>query len=822
MKKLLFVLLSALISINTCFASGIAHVKTGEVFEIKAESVDNAKSYEWIITDESGEVLGKKDGKILQNKFLKKGVFFVNLNVKTSSETKKTTKVKIIVDDKDVDLSFTPKEELKSILETLPKKDAENTVHLKGDKSILSLIPSSSTGEIAQYLIDFNLDYDTDGDGDKTNDADNKDDPSFKTGAIMEFEVFKEYAPFELGLTVITKDGEKDSSKIKVVFNEEATEDEPIVANLSSFPGSDEQGIIHLDKDNGGEVSFFAASSSGNIIEYRIDKDIFTDSNKDGNPGNDIDNIQDASFRTGQMWKTTYQKTDNDIIAQLTIVSANGMGSRIQRGIAFDKETKNTIPEAEMQTEKIQKLIVSKTEIEFGESVNFTIFPGIENANISWDFDGDGNAEVQNQSNSLSYLYETAGEFEAKAEIINSDGQINVLTQKITVKKPDNIEYKAPEVDFRYVVDQNQVAFSSSATADSNLPRDDLFYFWDFGDGNVSSEKDPVHIYQEHGTFRIILNVSDIRDASSRKVQTVEIEEIAGITDQEGGIGGETKIDQDGNIIKEDGSKITPDGTEIDPEGTEIKPDGTQIKPDGTVIKPDGTIIEPDGTEIKNDGTVVNPDGSVEEPEIIEPDDQEETPTKTQKEKTSGGAWKWIICVLFFILFLAPMIYVLIEKIRNPSLSFEEIIEGIRDRFSGNKNEEQDLEKELLGDLHDDEEGLKNEKSQEENPFLEEKKDKAEDNINTTKTENNQDQKKLPDWLKPPTPTAPAIPTPASTPITPKPDQATPIIPKSVPTPQVKPQEQKPSIPTTQNTKPVSPVAPTPAAPAIQDTKAPT
>jgi hypothetical protein len=30
------------------------------------------------------------------------------------------------------------------------------------------------------------------------------------------------------------------------------------------------------------------------------------------------------------------------------------------------------------------------------------------------------------------------------------------------------------------VVDQNQVAFSSSATADSNLPRDDLFYFWDF------------------------------------------------------------------------------------------------------------------------------------------------------------------------------------------------------------------------------------------------------------------------------------------------------------------------------------------------------
>jgi hypothetical protein len=34
-----------------------------------------------------------------------------------------------------------------------------------------------------------------------------------------------------------------------------------------------------------------------------------------------------------------------------------------------------------------------------------------------------------------------------------------------------------------------------------------LIYFWDFGDGNTSNERDPVHVYQQPGTYQISLRV---------------------------------------------------------------------------------------------------------------------------------------------------------------------------------------------------------------------------------------------------------------------------------------------------------------------------
>lgn len=32
---------------------------------------------------------------------------------------------------------------------------------------------------------------------------------------------------------------------------------------------------------------------------------------------------------------------------------------------------------------------------------------------------------------------------------------------------------------------------------------------WDFGDGNVSVEENPVHIYDESGTFNVRLTISN-------------------------------------------------------------------------------------------------------------------------------------------------------------------------------------------------------------------------------------------------------------------------------------------------------------------------
>ncbi|MCD0447546.1 PQQ-dependent sugar dehydrogenase [Glycomyces sp. A-F 0318] len=52
-----------------------------------------------------------------------------------------------------------------------------------------------------------------------------------------------------------------------------------------------------------------------------------------------------------------------------------------------------------------------------------------------------------------------------------------------------------------------EVAFSSAGSHDPD--GDDLTYAWDFGDGAVSTEPDPVHTYAEEGVYQAVLTVSD-------------------------------------------------------------------------------------------------------------------------------------------------------------------------------------------------------------------------------------------------------------------------------------------------------------------------
>lgn len=57
------------------------------------------------------------------------------------------------------------------------------------------------------------------------------------------------------------------------------------------------------------QVVFLSNLSVGDIAEYRIDKNIYFDSNGDGNPANDVDNYDDPSFKTGEAFKTIYEKS---------------------------------------------------------------------------------------------------------------------------------------------------------------------------------------------------------------------------------------------------------------------------------------------------------------------------------------------------------------------------------------------------------------------------------------------------------------------------------------------------------------------------------
>ncbi len=61
-----------------------------------------------------------------------------------------------------------------------------------------------------------------------------------------------------------------------------------------------------------------------------------------------------------------------------------------------------------------------------------------------------------------------------------------------------------------------QVHLSSADTFDPD--NDPLTYFWDFGDGNFSTDPNPVHTYETAGTYSIVLTVSDDRGGQTTAI----------------------------------------------------------------------------------------------------------------------------------------------------------------------------------------------------------------------------------------------------------------------------------------------------------------
>jgi glucose/arabinose dehydrogenase/regulation of enolase protein 1 (concanavalin A-like superfamily) len=62
-----------------------------------------------------------------------------------------------------------------------------------------------------------------------------------------------------------------------------------------------------------------------------------------------------------------------------------------------------------------------------------------------------------------------------------------------------------------------EVEFSSAGSSDPD--GDELTYAWDFGDGDVSTEPDPVHVYTEDGVYQAVLTVSDGDKSAQTQVE---------------------------------------------------------------------------------------------------------------------------------------------------------------------------------------------------------------------------------------------------------------------------------------------------------------
>lgn len=121
-------------------------------------------------------------------------------------------------------------------------------------------------------------------------------------------------------------------------------------------------------------------------------------------------------------------------------------------------------------------------------SVEFTDNSVGEIATWSWDF-GDGNTSTMQNP---SHTYANAGTYTVCLTVSSVCGS-DVFCQSITVSCP------APQAGFGFQSDQLVTTFSDNST---NTPTQ---WFWDFGDGNFSTEQNPIHTFSGPGAYTVCL-----------------------------------------------------------------------------------------------------------------------------------------------------------------------------------------------------------------------------------------------------------------------------------------------------------------------------
>jgi len=137
--------------------------------------------------------------------------------------------------------------------------------------------------------------------------------------------------------------------------------------------------------------------------------------------------------------------------------------------------------------------------------------------NYTWDF-GDGNLSYERNP---AHGYADNGSYVIVLTVRDDDGDSNEISQGIAVS---NV---IPCANFSYSKNYLQVHFiDESFDSDGFI----INYTWDFGDGNISYERNPVHGYSSSGNYNITLAVKDNDGDTDNMEETINFETVPPVT----------------------------------------------------------------------------------------------------------------------------------------------------------------------------------------------------------------------------------------------------------------------------------------------------
>ncbi len=129
-----------------------------------------------------------------------------------------------------------------------------------------------------------------------------------------------------------------------------------------------------------------------------------------------------------------------------------------------------------------------------------------------WDF-GDGNTSTMENP---SHTYANYGTYDVTL-LVNENGQCTDTAYVQAIVVPP------PTAGFTYSLNCNLRQLSLFDGSFSDILNPITGYSWDFGDGNSSTDQNPVHVYTQEGTFNVELTVNTQEGCSVTHNESVDI-----------------------------------------------------------------------------------------------------------------------------------------------------------------------------------------------------------------------------------------------------------------------------------------------------------
>ncbi|MEL6484943.1 MAG: PKD domain-containing protein, partial [Bacteroidota bacterium] len=172
-----------------------------------------------------------------------------------------------------------------------------------------------------------------------------------------------------------------------------------------------------------------------------------------------------------------------------------------------------------------QPVAVADATPENGESPLEVAFSGssstddISIISYEWDFGDSNTASIANPT----HIYTIPGDYTAILTVTDNEGAQDTDEVTISVVAPNQPPIAVADAT---PVSGNiplEVVFNSDGSSDDNAI---VSYFWDFDDGNTSTEANPTHIYTQLGTFTATLTVTDAGGLDNSDTIEINVNEL--------------------------------------------------------------------------------------------------------------------------------------------------------------------------------------------------------------------------------------------------------------------------------------------------------